>query len=136
MTRNVVAAACRIAAGSVERLTLGNLAIERDWGWAPEYVEAMWRMLQQPQPADFVIASGSSSRLSGFVEAAFAGVGLNWEDHVDIDERLLRPTDLMVSRADPGRAAQVLGWRAGKSMAEVVRLMVEVERGSIPLRSL
>ena len=96
----------------------------------------MWRMLQQPQPADFVIASGSSSKLSDFVETAFAGVGLNWEDHVDIDERLLRPTDLMVSRADPGRAAQVLGWRAGKSMAEVVRLMVEVERGSIPVRSL
>ena len=136
VTRKVVAAACRIAAGSAERLTLGNLAIERDWGWAPEYVEAMWRMLQQPQPADFVIASGSSSKLSDFVETAFACVGLNWEDHVDIDERLLRPTDLMVSRADPGRAAQVLGWRAGKSMAEVVRLMVEVERGSIPLRSL
>lgn len=136
VTRKVVAAACRIAAGSGETLRLGNLAIERDWGWAPEYVEAMWRMLQQEQPGDFVIATGKSSKLADFVQAAFACVGLDWRDHVVIDESLLRPTDLMVGRADPGRAGRELGWHAGKSMPEVVRLMVEVERGTVAVENL
>jgi GDPmannose 4,6-dehydratase len=133
VTSKVVAAACRIASGSGERLRLGNIAIERDWGWAPEYVEAMWRMLQRPQPEDFVIATGTSSKLADFIQAAFASVGLEWRSHVDIDEGLLRPTDVAVVRADPGRAERVLGWRAATSLPEVVRLMIDVERGVIPV---
>ncbi len=136
VTRKIVAAAVRIEAGSKERLSLGNIDIARDWGWAPEYVEAMWRMLQQPTPSDFVIATGETHKLSGFVQEAFACVGLNWKDHVEIDQNLLRPTDLMVGRADPGRAEHVLGWKAEKIMPDVVRLMIEVEQGKIPVRSL
>lgn len=136
VTRKIISAACRIAAGSPEKLRLGNLDIERDWGWAPEYVEAMWRMLQQPVPSDFVIATGKSSKLSDFIEEAFSCVGLNWKDHVEIDPALFRPADLMVGRADPGRAEHVLGWKAGKLMPDVVRLMMEVEREKIPVRDL
>lgn len=136
VTRKVISAACRIAAGSEEKLYLGNLGIERDWGWAPEYVEAMWLMLQEPQPSDFVIATGKSSKLSDFVQEAFACVGLDWKDHVEISHDLFRPTDLMVGLADPGRAEKVLGWKAEKHMSDAVQLMVEVEQGKIPVRSL
>jgi GDPmannose 4,6-dehydratase len=136
VTRKIVAAAVRIAAGSKERLRLGNIDIARDWGWAPEYVEAMWLMLQEPKPSDFVIATGKSSKLSDFVQEAFACVGLDWKDHVEIDHDLFRPTDLKVGRADPGRAEHVLGWKAKKLMPDVTRLMIEVEQGKIPVRSL
>lgn len=136
VTRKIISAACRIAAGSTEKLRLGNLDIERDWGWAPEYVEAMWQMLQQPEPSDFVIATGQSSKLSAFIETAFSCVGLAWKDHVEIDPTLFRTTDLMVGRADPGRAESVLGWKAEKRMPEVVRLMIEVEQGKTPVRNL
>lgn len=136
VTRKVVSAACRIASGSMEKLYLGNLGIERDWGWAPEYVEAMWLMLQEPQPSDFVIATGKSNKLSDFVQETFACVGLNWKNHVEINHDLFRPTDLMVGLADPGRAEKVLGWKAEKHMSDAVRLMVEVEQGKIPVRSL
>lgn len=136
VTRKVVAAACRIAAGSGERLSLGNVAIERDWGWAPEYVDAMWRMLQQPKPEDFIIATGKSSRLLDFVQEAFRCVGLDWKDHVDIDESLLRPTDVAVIRADPSKAERLLGWRAMKDMHEVVRLIVDAEYGRVAVDAL
>ena len=129
VTRKIVAAAVRIAKGSKERLHLGNINIARDWGWAPEYVKAMWQMLQQPTPSDFVIATGETRKLSDFVLEAFACVGLNWKDHVEIDCDLLRPTDLMVSRADPSRAEHVLGWKAERHMSDVVRLMIEAEQG-------
>lgn len=136
VTRKIISAACRIAAGSAEKLRLGNLDIERDWGWAPEYVQAMWQMLQQPEPSDFVIATGKSSKLSDFIERAFSCVGMEWQDHVEIDPALFRPTDLMVGRADPGRAERMLGWKAEKRMPEVVRLMIEVEQEKIPVQSL
>ena len=136
VTRKIISAACRIAAGSSEKLRLGNLDIERDWGWAPEYVETMWQMLQQSEPSDFVIATGQSNKLSDFIEKAFSCVGLEWRDHVEIDPALFRPADLMVGRADPGRAERVLGWRAGKLMPDVVRLMMEVEQGKVPVQNL
>jgi len=136
VTRKIISAACRIAAGSSEKLRLGNLDIERDWGWAPEYVEAMWQMLQQREPSDFVIATGQSNKLSDFIEKAFSCVGLEWRDHVEIDPALFRPTDLMVGRADPGRAERLLGWKAAKLMPDVVRLMMEVEQGKIPVQNL
>jgi GDPmannose 4,6-dehydratase len=128
VTRKIVAAACRIAAGSDERLGLGNLAVRRDWGWAPEYVEAMWRMLQQPEPEDFVIATGETHSLEEFIDAAFRCVGLEWREHVDIDSSLFRPADLACGSGNPARARQRLGWTAHYRMNDVVRMMVEAER--------
>ena len=127
VTKKIVTAACRIAAGSQEKLRLGNIAIQRDWGWAPEYVEAMWLMLQQENPGDYVIATGESHSLEEFVAAAFAQVGLQWRDHVVIDPELFRPTDIAVSRGNPQKAAGALGWRARYRMPEVVRLMCQDE---------
>jgi GDPmannose 4,6-dehydratase len=127
VTRKIVAAACRIADGSREQLQLGNTAIQRDWGWAPEYVEAMWLMLQQHKPADYVIATGESHSLEEFVEAAFSSVGLDWRKHVVINESLLRPTDISVGRANPVRAKSELGWQARSRMHDVVRMMIAAE---------
>lgn len=128
VTRKIVAAACRIAAGSGETLRLGNMEIERDWGWAPEYVEAMWRMLQQPIPDDFVISTGESNSLKVFVAAAFAELGLDWRKHVVSDLHLLRPTDIYTIRTNPEKAARILGWKARHRMSDVVRMMVAAER--------
>lgn len=125
VTQKIVRAACRIAAGSDEKLNLGNLDIERDWGWAAEYVDAMWRMLQQPKPQDFVIATGETRPLKEFVSEAFDAVGLDWRDHVRTDPTLKRPTDLNIGRADPSKAAEILGWQATTTMSGVVRRMVE-----------
>jgi GDPmannose 4,6-dehydratase len=130
VTRKVVAAACRIARGSNEKLGLGNLDIERDWGWAPEYVEAMWLMLQQDEPSDYVIATGESNPLSRFVELAFKEVNLDWRDHVVVDTAFLRPADLSRGVGDPSLAADKLGWRAKNKMADVVRLMMEAEQSA------
>ena len=131
VTQKVVAAACRIAAGSDEKLHLGNLDIQRDWGWAPEYVEAMWRMLQAEEPDDFVIATGETNSLETFVAEAFACVGLDWREHVMSDPGLLRPTDLRVSRANPQKARQLLGWTAASHMRDVVRKMVDARRNGV-----
>ena len=128
VTRKIVSAAARIANGSREKLKLGNLSIERDWGWAPEYVEAMWRMLQQPEPHDYVIATGEVNRLSDFVEAAFREAGLDWEAYTEVDRALFRPTDLSRGVGDPTLAAKQLGWKAKHRMRDVVRMMMEAER--------
>lgn len=128
VTQKIVRAACRIAAGSKERLQLGNLDIHRDWGWAPEYVDAMWRMLQQPKPTDFVIATGTTHSLQDFVHTAFTTAGLDWHDHVDSNPALMRPTDLRVGRANPARAHAALGWRASVCMEKVVRQMTTAEQ--------
>ncbi|MEH2374728.1 GDP-mannose 4,6-dehydratase [Nostoc sp.] len=128
VTQKIVAAACRIAQGSNEKLYLGNIQIQRDWGWAPEYVEAMYLMLQQEQPDDYVIATGESSSLEEFVAAAFASVDLDWREHVVIDNSLLRPTDLAVGRGNPAKANNKLGWQAKYKMKDVVRMMVEARR--------
>ena len=128
VTQKIVRAACRIAAGSRERLQLGNLEIRRDWGWAPEYVDAMWRMMQQPEPKDFVIATGETESLAAFVDEAFATLGLAAQDHVERNPALMRPTDLRESCADPTHAEARLGWRARTRMHEVVRKMVDAER--------
>jgi len=128
VTKKIIASACRIAAGSKEKLHLGNISIRRDWGWAPEYVEAMWLMLQQEKPDDYVIATGESHSLEEFVEAAFSSVGLNWRDHVVLDKALLRPTDLATGRGNPAKALAKLGWQARHRMREVVRMIIEAER--------
>lgn len=127
VTRKIVSAACRIAKGSKETLELGRLDIVRDWGWAPEYVEAMWKILQQENPDNFVIATGEANSLEEFVKCAFDCVGLNWCDHVVSNSALFRPTDLFWSQGCSAKAERVLGWRASSRMREVVRMMVKGE---------
>lgn len=129
VTRKIVNAACRISEGSRETLRLGNIAVQRDWGWAPEYVEAMWLMLQQDSPEDYVIATGETNRLEDFVDAVFSEVGLNWHDHVETRHELFRPTDILYISANPAKAAQRLGWKAQYRMRDVARMMVEGELG-------
>lgn len=124
VTQKIVRAACRIAAGSKERLQLGNTEIQRDWGWAPEYVEAMWKMMQHDKALDFVIATGETRSLTDFVSEVFTAVGLDWQDHVDSNPLLRRPTDLRSSHADTRRATARLGWQAQTRMNEVARRMV------------
>jgi len=127
VTRKIVNAACRIARGSREKLFLGNVSVERDWGWAPEYVEAMWRMLQQERPEDYVIATGETNTLKDFVEAAFACLDMDWKEHVEIRKDLFRPADISKMRADPGKAWRELGWKARHRMRDVVKMMVEAQ---------
>lgn len=128
VTRKIVDAAVRIAAGSRERLSLGNIDIQRDWGWAPEYVDAIWRMMQQPVMDDYVIATGTSRPLSDFLDLAFRAVGLSWQDHTDTHPALLRPLDISVSRANPAKAAEKLGWRAEVGFEELVDRLVSASR--------
>lgn len=125
VTQKIVSAACRIARGSKEKLYLGNISVQRDWGWAPEYIEAMYLMLQQEQPEDFAIATGESHSLQDFVIEAFTCAGLNWQDHVVTDKNLLRPTELAVSRGNAAKAKAKLGWEAKYKMHDVVKMMVE-----------
>lgn len=122
-----VLAARRIAAGSGEKLELGNLAVIRDWGWAPDYVDAMWRILQRPIAEDFVIASGRSCTLESVVDEIFRQCGLDWRRHVTHNPALSRPTDLLHSHADPARAAAVLDWRASVGIQQIVERMLAGE---------
>jgi GDPmannose 4,6-dehydratase len=130
VTQKIVAAACRIAAGQQRDLHLGDLNVQRDWGWAPEYVVAMHRMLEQKSPRDLVIATGQTHTLMDFVREAFAAVGLDWSAHVSHDPALLRPTEITCGRADPSLALEMIGWRAATRMPEVARRMVEA-RGAM-----
>jgi GDPmannose 4,6-dehydratase len=125
VTQKVVSTACRIARGSRETLHLGNISVVRDWGWAPEYVEAMWLMLQASKPEDFVIATGTSTSLETFVATAFRLVGLDWHDHVVVDQNLLRPTDLAIGRANPAKANKILGWTASMQICQVIEAMIQ-----------
>ena len=125
VTQKIVRAVKRIAQGSSEKLKLGRLDIARDWGWAPEYVEAMWLMLQQERPQDFVIATGTTITLEEFVQAAFEEAGLNWRDHVIQDPSLFRPTDLAIGRADPSKAAKALQWHASTRGVDIVKKMYQ-----------
>ncbi|WP_080059058.1 GDP-mannose 4,6-dehydratase [Spirosoma aerolatum] len=125
VTQKIVASACRIAQGSNEILTLGNINIARDWGWAPDYVEAMWLMLQQRSADDYVIATGRTHQLRDFIQVVFDEVGLNWEEHTNIDESFFRPTDIAEGHANPSKAHQKLGWVARHSMENVGYLMVK-----------
>jgi GDPmannose 4,6-dehydratase len=130
VTQKIIAAACRIAQGSKETLTLGNMSIRRDWGWAPEYVQAMYLMLQHEKPDDYVIATGESNKLEDFVAEAFACVNLNWRDHVTSDRSLYRPTDIAVGRGHPAKAREVLGWQAKYKMQDVVKMMIAAKQAS------
>jgi len=130
VTAKIVEAAHRIAGGSSEKLTLGNLKVSRDWGWAPEYVEAMWLMLQQPAPEDFVIATGETHSLGDFAAAVFNAFGLDWRDHVASDPALFRPSDLECGLANPSRARDTLGWTAQIRMPEIASRLARARMDS------
>ena len=123
VTRKICKAAARIAFGSDEILNLGDISIKRDWGWAPEYVKAMWMMLQQENADDFVIATGNSSTLREFIDAAFSALDLNWENHVTSNPKLFRPSEIRSVYGSPIKANEILNWRAEKTMPEIAKLM-------------
>ncbi len=127
VTRKIVRTAVAISKGSPERLRLGPLDITRDWGWAPEYVEAMRTMLQAETPDDFVIASGCSHSLEAFVAAVFQEFGLDWRAHVDRDEAFVHPTDIAISRGDPSKPNRQLDWHARVTFPEIIRRLVAAE---------
>jgi len=125
VTRKITQAVARIRAGLEEHVTLGNLDVERDWGYAPEYVEGMWRMLQQDRPDDYVLATGQATSLRSFMESAFAHAGLDWRDHVRHDPANLRPTDLTALWGDASKAAGELGWVAEVTPKQLAQIMVD-----------
>jgi GDPmannose 4,6-dehydratase len=127
VTRKITKAVARIRAGTQDKLYLGNLKASRDWGYAPEYMEAAWRMLQQDQPDDYVVATGEAHSVREFVEAAFARAGLDWKKHVEIDPRYYRPTEVDALCGDASKARRVLGWEPKTTFAELVRIMVDAE---------
>jgi GDPmannose 4,6-dehydratase len=127
VTKKIVAGVKDIADGRAQRLRLGRLDILRDWGWAPDYVEAMWLSMQMDIPRDLVVATGKSHSLQQFVDVAFAYRGLEAKNHIDIVPGLMRPTDIPVSRANPSSAAEILGWKAKYDMFKVVEMLSEAE---------
>jgi GDPmannose 4,6-dehydratase len=127
VTRKITRTVAAIRAGHNTELRLGNLSARRDWGYAGDYVEAMWRMLQQERPDDYVIGSGENHTVQEFVEIAFAHAGLDWHDHVVIDPQLYRPAEVDALLADASRARRELGWQPKVSFAELVRRMVDAD---------
>jgi GDPmannose 4,6-dehydratase len=127
VTRKITRAVARIEAGLQDKLYLGNLESRRDWGYAPEYVEAMWMMLQHHEPDDFVIATGESHTVREFAELAFARVGLDPDRYVEVDPRYYRPAEVDHLRGDPSKARRVLGWRPRTTFRELVELMVDAD---------
>jgi GDPmannose 4,6-dehydratase len=135
VTRKIINAVAELSIGRGAQLHLGNLEIERDWGWSPEYMEASVRMLQQETPEDYILATGETCSLRAFVETAFAVSGFDWRDHVVLDGELKRPTDIAAIRLNPARAAIKLGWRATYRMEEVVKMMLAAEIESLKSRA-
>jgi GDPmannose 4,6-dehydratase len=131
VTSKIIHAVASLALGKDIRISLGNLEIERDWGWAPEYVEAIALMLAQPVAEDYIIATGQSHTLSQFVETAFELIGKDSNAYVTIDEHLMRPTDIHYNKVDPSKAERVLGWKAKNGMREVIGMMLESEISNI-----
>jgi GDPmannose 4,6-dehydratase len=127
VTRKITRAVARIKAGLEQHVYLGNLDAIRDWGYAPEYVEGMWRMLQADEPDDFVLATGGHFSVRDFVAAAFERAGLDWEEHVRFDERYLRPTEVDALVGDASKAERVLGWKVTVQTDEVARIMVDAD---------
>ena len=127
VTRKITRAVARIAAGIEKEVYLGNLDSVRDWGYAKEFVEAMWLMLQQPKGDDFVIATGESATVRQFAEVAFKKANLNWEDHVKIDKRYLRPSEVDSLVGDASKAQKVLGWKAKTKWKKLAEIMVEAD---------
>lgn len=133
VTAKVAREVARIARGEVKHVELGNLAAQRDWGWAPDYVEGMWRMLQAPEPGDYVLATGVSHSVEDLVRAAFSEVGLDWRTHVRTDPALHRPSEVDHLRGDASLAAERLGWKPSLGFEELVARMVRAELGAVPV---
>jgi GDPmannose 4,6-dehydratase len=131
VTRKIVHAVASIALGRNVELTLGNLEIERDWGWAPEYVKAMAMMLEQPAAQDYIIATGHSHTLTEFVETAFHLIGKDWHEYVKLDAHLMRPTDIQRNKVDPSKAVAGLRWKATIVMKDVIQMMLDAEMKSL-----
>jgi GDPmannose 4,6-dehydratase len=127
VTRKITRAVAEIANGSSEKLYLGNLDAIRDWGYAKEYVESMWLMLQQEKPSDYVVATGVGATVRDFAKAAFERVGLNWENHVSFDQKYIRPTEVDALIGDPSKAKKQLGWKAMTHWKELAYLMVDAD---------
>jgi GDPmannose 4,6-dehydratase len=127
VTRKVTHGVARIACGLQDKLALGNLEAQRDWGFAGDYVRAMWLMLQQDRPGDFVVATGETHSVRRLCELAFAAADLDWEDHVVVDERFLRPAEVDLLVGDPAKAEQVLGWHREVDFAGLVTMMVDAD---------
>ena len=135
VTRKITRAVAHILAGRQQKLYLGNLEARRDWGYAPEYVEAMWLMLQQGSPWDYVVGTGESHSIRDFLEESFTYVGLDWQQYVEQDPRYLRPLDVEVLKADASRARKELGWEPHISYQELVRIMVDADMEALGLTS-
>ncbi len=127
VTRKITRAVAHIKAGLQDKLYLGNLDAKRDWGYAKEYVEAMWRMLQQDQPDDYVVATGETHSVREFLEAAFSYAGLDWQQYVELDPRYLRPAEVDLLIGDASKARRVLGWEPKTKFADLVKLMVDAD---------
>lgn len=131
VTRKITRAVAAIQAGKQELLYMGNLDALRDWGYAPEYVEGMWRMLQVDEPEDYVLATGEKYSVKDFLEISFEHAGLKWEDHVRFDERYLRPAEVDSLMGDPSKAQAKLGWKATVHTPELARIMVEADAAAL-----
>jgi GDPmannose 4,6-dehydratase len=127
VTRKITRSVAKIATGGIDKLYLGNLDAVRDWGYAKEYVESMWLMLQQDKPGDYVVATGVGATVKDFVQAAFEHVGLNYKDHVEVDKRYERPTEVDALIGDPSKAEKVLGWKAKTHWKELAKIMVDAD---------
>ncbi|CAB4532909.1 unannotated protein [freshwater metagenome] len=127
VTRKITRAVAAIKAGKQEKLFLGNLDAVRDWGYAKEYVESMWLMLQQDNPSDYVVATGVGATVKDFAEAAFSRAGLNWQDHVETDKKYIRPTEVDALIGDPSKAEKALNWKAKTHWKELAELMVDAD---------
>ncbi|MCH5645470.1 GDP-mannose 4,6-dehydratase [Gordonia sp. ABSL49_1] len=127
VTRKITRSVARIKAGLEHNLYMGNLDSVRDWGYAPEYVEGMWRMLQADEPRDYVLATGVPCTVKEFLETAFDHAGLDWHDHVKFDERYLRPTEVDSLIGDASHAESALGWKAGVDATQLARIMVDAD---------
>ena len=134
LTRKVTMAIANILAKKQEFLYLGNLDAKRDWGYAPEYVEAMWKILQLDEPEDFVIGTGEAHSVKEFIEEAFAYVGLNWEQYVKIDPRYFRPTETEELVANSGKARKILGWEPKIKFEDLVKIMVDADMRKVGLK--
>jgi GDPmannose 4,6-dehydratase len=132
VTSKVASFVAETARGAGGRLKIGSLSIRRDWGWAPEYVEAFHLMLQAPEPRDLVLATGQSNTLADFVAACFDSVGLQVQDHIEVDPGLFRPSEIQVSAADPTSASKTIGWRAKSMMRDVASHLVQSHLGNQP----
>ncbi len=127
VTRKITRAVADIAHGKSKKLYLGNVDSVRDWGYAKEFVESMWMMLQQDKPSDYVVATGVGATVQQFVEIAFAHAGLNWQDHLEIDQKYIRPTEVDALIGDPSKATRELGWSAKTHWEDLAKLMVDAD---------